>query len=34
MRYFVFSPDDVGPFFHDLGGVIRKLLRRETPNQD
>ena len=34
MRYFIFSPDDAGPFCHDLGGVIRKFLRRETPNED
>lgn len=34
MRYFVFTPDDPRPFFHDLGGVIRKILRREIPSQD
>ena len=34
MRYFVFAPDDMGPFLHDLTNVIRKALRRERLSPD
>lgn len=34
MRYFVFAPDDPGPFLQDMLGVIRQILRRETPQQE
>jgi predicted ATP-grasp superfamily ATP-dependent carboligase len=31
MHYFVFSWRDPGPFFADVKGVVRKLLRRDRP---
>jgi predicted ATP-grasp superfamily ATP-dependent carboligase len=34
MRYFVWDRRDRGPFWADMKGVVRKLVRRETPSQD
>lgn len=34
MRYFVWDVRDPRPFFADMKGVIRKVVRRETPPQD
>ncbi len=34
MRYFVFDWKDPMPFFSDMAGVIRKVLRPETPSPD
>jgi predicted ATP-grasp superfamily ATP-dependent carboligase len=34
MRYFVWDRRDPGPFFADMKGVFRKLLRRDMSSQD